>query len=45
MLKEPYNFVTAQKLVADFLSQASTLAKEINEDCKLFHKAAQRRDG
>jgi hypothetical protein len=29
MLQEPYNFVTAQQLVADFLSQASTLAKEI----------------
>jgi hypothetical protein len=29
MFQEPYNFVTAQQLVADFLSQASTLAKEI----------------
>ena len=28
MRQEPYNFVTAQKLVADFLSEASTLAEE-----------------
>ena len=29
MLQEPYNFVTAQQLVADFLAQASILAEEI----------------
>lgn len=28
MRQEPYNFVTAEKLVADFLSDASTLAEE-----------------
>jgi len=28
MRQDPYNFVTAQKLVADFLFHASTLAEE-----------------